>query len=213
MRGFRLSSFCVGFLWLGLAVGSGALRGEEVEVTAVRFGSVRPAGNPGDTWLEAAVSLNVAPPPASAGRMVSRVRVVLAVGWDVPAPLGDTRRTDCYRAEAECVALDSGRTDVRFYFPPELVKRDQLRGNPPRWTVDLFVAGRPVPAVRASGSASLADAVARRAFAAAVAAAAPANDGLLQPQYFTPFALEYPRATPTFVRREVGSFPPVRAGP
>jgi hypothetical protein len=59
----------------------------------------------------------------------------------------------------------------------------------------------------------LTELAARRAFQAAVAAAAAANDGLLQPQYFTPFALEYPRATPTFVRREAAATPPARAGP
>jgi hypothetical protein len=198
---------------LGFAVGGGQLRAEEVEVTAVRFGAVRPANNPADTWLEAAVSLNVTPPPAALGRAVGRVRVTLAVGWEVPAPVGNTRRTDYYRAEAECVALDSGRTDVRFYFPPELVKRDQLRGNPPLWTVDVAVAGRALPAARPTSATALTELAARRAFQAAVAAAAAANDGLLQPQYFTPFALEYPRATPTFVRREAAATPPARAGP
>lgn len=213
MRAFRLTPLLVGLVWLGFAVGSGPLRGEEVEVAAVRFGSVRPANNPGDTWLEAAVSLNVTPSPAALGRMVNRVRVVLSVAWEVPAPLGNDRRIDHYRAEAECIALDSGRTDVRFYFPPEVVKRDQLRGNPPRWTVDLVAGGRAVPPARTASSLGLVDAAARRAFAAAVATAAPANDGILQPQFLTPFALEYPRATPTFVRREAALAPPVRAGP
>jgi len=93
---------------LGLAVGGGSLRAEEVEVTAVRFGSVRPASNSADTWLEAAVSLNVTPSPASLGRAVSRVRVTLSVGWEIPASTGTGRRLDYYRAEAECVALDAG---------------------------------------------------------------------------------------------------------
>lgn len=213
MRGFRFFILPLGLIWLGFAVGPGKLQAEEVEVTAVRFGSVRPAGNSAETWLEAAVSLNVTPPPAALGRAVGRVRVVLSVGWEVPAPTGNARRIDYYRAEAECVALDAGRTDVRFYFPPELVKRDQLRGNPPQWTVDLAVAGRPLPAARAASATALSDLAARRAFQVAVAAGAAANDGLLQPQYFTPFALEYPRATPTFVRRESAPLPPVRAGP
>jgi len=29
-----------------------------------------------------------------------------------------------------------------------------------------------------------------------------ANDGILQPQFLTPFVNEYPRATPSFVRRD-----------
>lgn len=213
MRGLRSLILPLGLISLCFAVGAGSLRAEEVEVTAVRFGAVRPAVNSADSWLEAVVSLNVTPPPSALGHAVSRVRVVLSVGWEVPAPVGNTRRMDYYRAEAECVALDAGRTDVRFYFPPELVKRDQLRGNPPQWTVDIAVAGRSVPPVRSAAATALSDSAARRAFQAAAAAGAAVNDGLLQPQYLTPFTLEYPRATPTFVRREGAPSAPVRASP
>ncbi len=170
-------------------------------MAAVRFNNVRaPAGAAGN-WLEADVALEVksAPPPA---RMVSRVQVALTLAFELPAAAGAERRLEHYRAAAECVALEAGRADVRFYLPPELVKRDQLHGEPKYWGVEIAVAGRALAAGHNSYSPALASAEARRNFAARASAAATANDGLLQPQYLTVFAGEYPRETPTFVRHE-----------
>lgn len=198
LRNSRLLAF-----WLfGLFVGASdprAVAAGEIEVSTVHFRSAHPVAGGSGPWLEAAVALNANP---AAGRMVSRVRVELILGFELPAAVGMPRRTDYYRATAECVALDAGRSDVRFYLPPELVKRDQLHGDPKFWSVALSVDGRPVPANRAHFAAALLDEAARKNFQTAALAAASANDGLLQPQYLTPFALEYPRATPTFVRRE-----------
>ena len=59
-----------------------------------------------------------------------------------------------------------------------------------------------MPAARSGYAASLPAAEARKSFQTRAAAGAAANDGLLQPQFLTPFAHEYPRATPSFVRRE-----------
>lgn len=189
-------------------------RAEDVEVSLVRFAAPRAPNQASEAWFEAEVVLTVSPPPAATGRMVNRVRVALSLGWELPGAANSPRRVEYYRAEAECVALEAGRADVRFYLPPELVKRDQLHGSPKFWTVDLAAGGRVLPAARSAASASLmADAAARRAFQTAATAGAPANDGLLQPQYLTPFALEYPRATPSFVRREAAASPPVRASP
>jgi hypothetical protein len=145
--------------------------------------------------------------------MVSRVRVQLSVGVESPALTGSNARTEYYRAEVECLALPSGRSEVRFYFPPEWVKLDQLQGAPRQWAVELAVAGRAVAPVRAASATALAEAAARRAFLDAALAGAPVNDGWLQPQYLTPFAQEYPRSTVTFVRREPSLAPPARASP
>jgi hypothetical protein len=188
---------------------------QEVEVTSVKFANLRAPGGANGNWLEADIALNVHPTPGSPGPMVSRVRVALTVGFELPAPAGGEpvrrtqgaepvvgRRIEHYRAEAECVALEPGRADVRFYLPPELVKRDQLHGDPKYWGVELAAGGRPVPAGRAAYSATLAAPEQRKNFQARATTAAAPNEGLLQPQYLTPFAGEYPRATPSFVRRE-----------
>ena len=181
---------------------------QEVEVTSVRFANVRAPANltsggaPAGQWLEADLTLNVRPAPGSAGQMVSRVRVSLLAGFELPAPAKGERRIEHYRAEAECVALEAGRANVRFYLPPELVKRDQLHGDPKYWGVEIAVGGKAVTAGRAAYAGTLAGAEQRRNFQTRGGQAAAANDGLLQPQFLTPFAHEYPRATPTFVRRD-----------
>ena len=174
----------------------------EVEVAAVKFATLRPPNGAPGNWLEADVVLNVRPAAGAPGQMVSRVRVAVLIGFELPATKGGERRVEHYRADAECVALEPGRADVRFYLPAELVKRDSLHGDPKYWGVELSVAGRPLPAARAAYSASLASADQRKNFQARAGPAAAPNDGLLQPQYLTSFANDYPRATPSFVRRE-----------
>jgi hypothetical protein len=191
-----------------MCVSGSAVVAQEVEVTAVRFTNLRapsvlgaPAGPQGN-WLEAAVALNVKPPPGSPGQMVSRVRVTLLVGFELPGAASKERRYEHFRAEAECVALEAGRADVRFYLPPEVVKRDQLHGDPKYWGVELAVAGRPIAPARTAYVNSLGTADQRKNFQSRGGAAAAPNDGVMLPQYLTPFANEYPRATPSFVRRE-----------
>ena len=198
-----------GVLLCGLLTLSGltARGAEDVEVGAVHFNGVRPPGGGSGNWLEADIALDVHPPggPASATvgvvRMVSRVRVTLLLGFELPGQAGGERRKEYYRSDVECVALEPGRADVRFYLPPELVRRDQMHGEPKYWAVQLAVGGRPLLPSRAAFAAALTTTEARRTFATQ-AAAANENDGLLQPQYLTPFATEYPRNTPSFVRRD-----------
>jgi hypothetical protein len=183
-------------------IGLAALRAEDVEVTTVRFINLRAPNGANGNWLEADIALSVKPPPGAPGQMVSRVRVSLLVGFELPALSGGERRLEHYKADAECVALEAGRADVRFYLPPELVKRDQLHGDPKYWGVEVSVAGKALAPVRAAYSATLPTADQRKAFQTRGGQAASVNDGILHPQFLTPFANEYPRATPSFVRRD-----------
>jgi hypothetical protein len=194
--------------YLPIAAAIAIAQAEDVEVTAVRFTNQRaPAvlagAAPSGNWFEAEVTLNVRPPPGTPGQMVSRVRVSLLMGFELPAVAGGERRLEHFRAEAECVALESGRADVRFYLPPELVKRDSLHGDPKYWGVEITAGGRPIPAARAAYSSALATAEQRKNFQSKGGQGAAVNDGILQPQYLTPFANQYPRATPSFVRKDV----------
>jgi hypothetical protein len=175
---------------------------QEVEVSVVKFSGARPSPEATGGWLEADIALNVRPAPGSPGAMVARVRVLLTLGFELPGQAGGERRIEHYRAEAECVALEPGRADVRFYLPPEIVKRDQLHGDPKYWGIELIAGGRPQLPGRAAYAASLPTTEQRKNFQAHAATAAAPNDGLLLPQYLTPFAGDYPRATPSFVRRE-----------
>jgi hypothetical protein len=68
--------------------------------------------------------------------------------------------------------------------------------------VEIAVAGKTPTAGRAAYATTLGSAEQRKNFQTRGGQAAAANDGLLQPQFLTPFANEYPRATPTFVRKE-----------
>jgi hypothetical protein len=187
----------IAFLSLGFAIA----RAQEVEVTTVTFTNVRaPTGSTG-TWLQCEITLNAKPVAGNSSQMVSRVRVSLLLGFELPAIAGGERRLEHYRAEAECVALEPGRAYVRFYLPPEIVKRDQLHADPKYWGIELAVAGKALTAARAAYSTSLGTTEQRKNFQARAGPAAVANDGILQPQYLTPFVDEHPRATPTFVRR------------
>ncbi len=206
------------FAWfaLGLAMlSAAAFAADEIEVGPVKFTNLRAPNGATGNWLEANFALIVHPAPGSAGAMVSRVRVAVLLGFELPALAGSEpirraqgpepvagRRTEHYRAEAECVALEAGRADVRFYLPPEIVKRDQLHGDPKFWLIEVTAGGRVQPPGRAGASAALANPEVRKNFQVRAASAAAANDGLLLPQYLTPFAGEYPRATPSFVRHE-----------
>jgi hypothetical protein len=67
--------------------------------------------------------------------------------------------------------------------------------------VEIAVEGKSIPAGRGAYSGNLATAEERQALQRTGAAAAAANEGILLPQYLTPFAGEYPRATPSYVRR------------
>lgn len=178
------------------------LRAQDVEVMMVKFTNVRaPTGSNG-TWLESDITLNVKPVVGNPSQMVSRVRVTLLMGFELPGSVGGERRLEHYRAEAECPALEPGRANVRFYLPPEIVKRDQLHGDPKYWGIEIAIGGKTVPAARAAYAAVLSSADQRKNFQTRGGTAAAANDGILQPQFLTPFVNEYPRATPSFVRRD-----------
>jgi hypothetical protein len=173
-----------------------------VDVTTVKFSNLRtPQGSAGN-WYEVDIALNAKPAPGSPGQMVPRVRVAVLLGFELAGPPGGERRLEYYRAEAECVALEPGRADVRFYLPAEIVKRDQLHGDPKYWTVELSVEGKPVTVGRAAYSGSLASPDLRKNFQKRAGVAAAANEGILHPQYLSPFVNENPRATPSFVRRD-----------
>lgn len=172
-----------------------------IEVMNLRTNQVRPA-NGAPAWLETTLALNVRPTGGGPSPVVSAVRVALLMVFELPGPAGGPRRAQVYASAVECVALEPGRTEVRFYLPPEILKRDQIRGDPKFWGVELVAGGESLPAARTAYSANLGPPAARTDFQRRWAAAAAANDGILQPQHLTPFALEYPRSTPSVVRRE-----------
>ena len=77
-----------------------------------------------------------------------------------------------------------------------------LHGDPKYWGVEITVAGRAVPASRTAYATTLPGAEQRKNFQTRGTQAAAVNEGILLPQFLTPFMNEYPRATSSFVRRD-----------
>ncbi len=171
----------------------------EAAVVGVQFSLEQAPRVPSSSpWQEATVILEARPGPDDPGRMLSRVRVSLQIGCEIATAV---KRVEYYRVEGELVSLPAGRNEVRFYLPPEIVRRDSIRGEPRFWVAEVSVGGRSSPA-RERVSTSLSRPAARRAFDESVAREAPRNDGILVPQPFTPFAWDHPAGSPTFLRSD-----------
>lgn len=175
-----------------------AATGAQVEIRRVQFNTVRPP-NGGDSWLEAVVELNVAAgnDGGASSRFADRVRVSLSISVRKRG-----EGFEFFRASAEAVSLEAGRAAVRFYLPPEIIRREQISTDPFAFLVELALGGRPVAGEEGVlASSVLNSAEVTRNFKDRVAQAAPLNDGILVPQYDSPFAASYGGDTPSFVRR------------
>lgn len=182
-------------LWLALAFAASLCR-SETETREIRFSLVElPGGD--DEWLEIAIQIEY--------RRDSADATLADPGFldnaDVRLDLGlETRRQgrpafEFYAATAQLVALEEGKTYLRFYLPPEIVERDQVRGEPHSYRVTVSRAGLPLASF---ASRSLANPSALESFSRRVEAARAANDGVLLPQNRTPFYPLYADETPSF---------------
>jgi hypothetical protein len=171
----------------------------QVEVNAVKFGAAR---NGSDSWMETEIALDVKPGGKSvAGQFVNDVRVTLNLGFESPeAPGGPPKLY--YRSSASFITLEGGRHVVRFYLPPEVVKRDRLRAPVKFYSVELEAGGTPQTPARGSVGSGLTSAASVQNFQSTVASESRASEGVLMPQHLTPFISDSQRTTPTAVRRE-----------
>ncbi len=171
----------------------------QVAVSGVKFGWARVDG---DTWLEAELEVEVRPGgKAVAGEFVDRVRATLSLACEATNAKGEAR-TVFYRAGCEAITLEGGKAFFRFYLPPEIVRRDKLRGDVKYYVVDLEAAGEPQPPSRGAVAPELKTGERVKNFRDKAGAEAAANDGLLMPQHLTPFANDPQRRAPTILRRE-----------
>jgi hypothetical protein len=170
----------------------------QVDVGNVRFSGVRWEGA---NWLEAEVELITTPGGrAVTTAFVDRVRITLNLMFEV-AVEGVTQKR-FYRSTVEAITLKGGRSAVRFYLPPEVVERDSLRPDVKYYTVEFEVDGKLQPPTRASVAKDFLSAESVKGFQGMVNAEASKTDGLLMPQYLTPFANDPRRSSPTLLRRE-----------
>lgn len=170
-----------------------------VEVAAVKFGGARFGG---DSWLEAEVEVNVRPGGrAVSGQFVDRVRLTLSLGAEATDDKG-AKRMVFHRSSAEAITLEGGKAFFRFYLPPEVVRRDKLRPDVKYYAVEIEAGGQVQPPVKASASNDFTSAESIKNFLSKVGAESGPNEGVLVPQYLTPFAFDTQRRSPSFVRRE-----------
>lgn len=174
---------------------------DKVQVVNVRFATLRPPNGATDNWLEMAAEIEAQPAANTTGRVTGRMRVSARLAYE-RLTSGNTRTWQFYRANAELVGLMAGHTYARFYLPPEIVRRDALAGAPGYWDVTLVDASLAEASEIARRAATLTKPEVYRVFLEKVASEGAANDGVMQPQFLTPFRDAYPRSTPTFVRRE-----------
>lgn len=177
----------------------------DIDVASVKFDNVRT--NSG-AWYEILVELATKPGAgADNKRFLNRVKVTLNLGtFSAKAGSGTKAPDTYYRASAEAAAIEAtgGRVTYRFYLPPEIVKRDTLTGDQKFYLVELSVDGKAVPFNKAThiNANVIPNAGVLESFRSELSAKAPANDGVLLPQYLTPFAFDGNRPSPTMVRVE-----------
>jgi hypothetical protein len=169
-----------------------------VDVRDVLFAYVRPMGG-SDNWMEATVEINVLGTPEGNPDFVDSVRVALSLG--LRSAMAGNDGFVFYRSEAEASTLESGMARFRFYLPAAVVRRFQLSGEPFAFAVDLWIDGKPLPESRTAVSPNLNTREALQSFRDRVARDAIRNNGILVPQFDTPFLIEYAQDTPAFVRR------------
>lgn len=183
-----------------LAQGAAAATGSyPVEVELVKFSSAR--SEAGDDWFETEIHLNIKPGGrAVSGEYVDGVRVHLSLGLKATRENGG-ERVLYYRSSAQLVTVEGGTALVRFYLPPEVLKRDKLRGDADYFLVELEAEGKALRLTSANLSKSIPPEFVA-SYRAKASSAAAAHDGILVPQYLTPFAFDARRPTPSFIRRE-----------
>jgi hypothetical protein len=170
-----------------------------VEVRQVRFSYPRvPGFNSPAMEMEVDLTVRATGAESRNSRFVDRVRATVSIA--VEARGRGAVELVYYQAVAEAVTLETGRAIFRFYLPPEVVRRDQLSGEPLAWVVDLAAADRVLPPARGAVSDRVRDAERLANFRQRVAENAPANDGILVPSYRFRDGTLAPDA-PTFVRR------------
>ncbi len=176
---------------MGYSIAAGSVAVREVEFTRLDAG-----GRSGD-WLECAIELEVRRDTQDRSRrdpdFVDDLSVTLMLGVELARGRGEG--FEFYRAQADFVALKEGRHFARFYLPPEVVERDQMKQEVHSFLIQLSVAGE---LVSESVSRQLERPQVRDSFLARVDAESGRNDGVLAPQNQSPFLLSYPRETPSF---------------
>ncbi len=176
-----------------------AVAAAQVEVSGIKFRAARFGSG---SWMETEITLDVKPGGRAVGnQFVNDVRVTLSLAFeDVNAKEGPP--SIYYRGSASFITMEGGRNIVRFYLPPEVVKRDRLRTPVKFYSVEVEAAGVEQKPSRANYASIFSSAASVQTFQSMAVSESRSNEGVLMPQHLTPFAFESALPSPTAVRRE-----------
>ncbi|MDQ8180037.1 hypothetical protein [Pelagicoccus sp. SDUM812005] len=180
----------LGFVLLAVAARSQAA---ELEILRVDFDLVEQEGAR-DPWYEIAVAVSVEEGDRGNGanpRFADEVAVSLALATEVNR--GGGRSFEFYAARVEYPTLEVGQHVVRFYLPPEIVKRDRVRGEPFGYEIEIL---SPAGLEDSLVSPNLERPEALQSFRSE-AASRSEESREMRLQFETPFAWMYPRDTPS----------------
>ncbi len=169
-----------------------AVHSAELSVLRVDFDLVRQEGVR-DPWYEVAIAISVVRGDERADdnpRFADDVSVSLALATEVNRDAGVGY--EFYSARAEYPTLEVGQHVVRFYLPPELVKRDRVKGEPFAYEIEVI---SPEGVEASLVSRNLEQARALQSFHSQLDMHSTTSSAL-RPQSGTPFAWAYPRDTP-----------------
>lgn len=172
----------------------------DVSVRSVKFSYPRVDRQQG-TAMEAEVELDVRGTNVAGRnpRFVDNVRVAVMLAVQTRGRTG--AGFEYYYAEAEAVTLEAGTRSMRFYLPPEVVKRDSLSGDAYAYYVELGVGGQALPPQRANVSDSLRARDRFEVFQQKVTEARSTTDGIFVPQHLFKTGLRDGREAPAVIRK------------
>lgn len=176
---------------LGMLLTTIQLRGSDLDVARIHFDLIdEPGGR--EPWYQIAIEIDVRTGDGgtrgSNPRFADEVTVSLAF-----ASARDTRGErifSFYSAIAEYPTLEVGRHVVRFYLPPEVAKRNEVRGEPFAYEISVTGGGERLDYFV---SPSIESPAALDSFHARLTDGA---GGVLRQQIDTPFAWLYPEDSP-----------------
>lgn len=159
-------------------------------VRGTHFEYFQPTALGAPKWLCATVELQGGPMlngNASTDRFNSNIIVAFSMATESPAYRSQPV-LKYYRSKVRLPALEiDERVYVRFFLPPEIVRRDELARVPAASLVELSLEGTSLP-FQPENATGLINSLDRlQSFKATVETEAPKNDGLLLPLHLTPF--------------------------
>ena len=169
-----------------------------VSVRSVKFTYPRVDGQQGAA-METEIELDVRGSGAAGHnpRFVDAVRVALMIAVQTHGRTGTDYQY--YYADATAVTLEAGTRSIRFYLPPEIVKRDGLTGDAYAFYIELSAGGQALPPQRGNLSETLRARERFDIFQKKVAETRSATDGILVEQHQFMTGLRDGRETPSVV--------------